>query len=346
MAQGRGKVIDLRFSQDQGCFTCCMDSGFMIFNVDPLVVKANIDKETVGSVAICEMLHRTNFVAIVGGGSTPKFAENTILIWDDDSKKCIEEFTFQSPVLSVRLRRDKLIAVVRNQVHVFSFPISPSKLFTLDTRDNARGLCEVSPLASSEKQILVFPGRKNGSVQLVDLSTTEPGMSSAPVTISCHQTELACLAINQQGTMIATASQKGTLIRVFDTTKRLQLVELRRGSDPAMLYCINFSHDSDFLCCSSDKGTIHIFALKDTHLNRRSTFSKMGFLGQYVESQWALANFTVAAECACICAFKTRASVIAVCVDGTFHKYVFNADGNCNREAYDVYLDRCDDNEF
>lgn len=38
-------------------------------------------------------------------------------------------------------------------------------------------------------------------------------------------------------------------------------------------------------------------------------------------------------------------SVIAVCVDGTFHKYVFTTDGNCNREAYDVYLDIGDDFE-
>lgn len=35
----------------------------------------------------------------------------------------------------------------------------------------------------------------------------------------------------------------------------------------------------------------------------------------------------------------------AVCLDGTFHKYVFKEDGYCNREAYDVYLDVCDDEE-
>lgn len=35
-----------------------------------------------------------------------------------------------------------------------------------------------------------------------------------------------------------------------------------------------------------------------------------------------------------------------ICLDGTFHKYVFNDDGNCNREAFDVYLDVCDDHEF
>ena len=38
--------------------------------------------------------------------------------------------------------------------------------------------------------------------------------------------------------------------------------------------------------------------------------------------------------------------VSAVCVDGTYHKYVFSPDGNCNREAYDVYLDVGDDADF
>ena len=33
--------------------------------------------ELVGSVAHTEMLHRTNLLAIVGGGAMPKFAENT-----------------------------------------------------------------------------------------------------------------------------------------------------------------------------------------------------------------------------------------------------------------------------
>lgn len=60
--------------------------------------------------------------------------------------------------------------------------------------------------------------------------------SSAPVTINAHTSELVCLAINQKGTMIATASKQGTLIRVFDTTKRCLLRELRRGSDPAFIY--------------------------------------------------------------------------------------------------------------
>lgn len=38
--------------------------------------------------------------------------------------------------------------------------------------------------------------------------------------------------------------------------------------------------------------------------------SKIGILGTYGDSQWALATFTVPPECACICAFGSNRSVI------------------------------------
>ncbi|CAK6976152.1 WD repeat domain phosphoinositide-interacting protein 4 [Scomber scombrus] len=358
MAQQRG-VNSLQFNQDQSCFCCAMESGVRIYNVEPLMEKGHLDHEQVGSVALCSMLHRSNLLAVVGGGVNPKFSEISVLIWDDaresrDPKdKLVLEFTFTKPVLAVRMRHDKIIIVLKNRIYVYSFPENPVKLFEFDTRDNPKGLCDLCP--SLEKQLLVFPGHKCGSLQLVDLSNTKPGTSSAPFTINAHQSEIACVALNQPGSVAASASRKGTLIRLFDTTTRDKLVELRRGTDPATLYCINFSHDSSFLCASSDKGTVHIFALKDTKLNRRSALARVGkvgpVIGQYVDSQWSLASFTVPAECACICAFgkntsKNVNSVIAICVDGTFHKYVFTPDGNCNREAFDVYLDICDDDDF
>ncbi|MBZ3880800.1 WD repeat domain phosphoinositide-interacting protein 4 [Sciurus carolinensis] len=336
-------VTSLRFNQDQSCFCCAMETGVRIYNVEPLMEKGHLDHEQVGSMGLVEMLHRSNLLALVGGGSSPKFSEISVLIWDDaregkDSKdKLVLEFTFTKPVLAVRMRHDKIVIVLRNRIYVYSFPDNPRKLFEFDTRDNPKG---------ERTQIC---GYKD------DLASTKPGTSSAPFTINAHQSDVACVSLNQPGTVVASASQKGTLIRLFDTQSKEKLVELRRGTDPATLYCINFSHDSSFLCASSDKGTVHIFALKDTRLNRRSALARVGkvgpMIGQYVDSQWSLASFTVPAESACICAFgrntsKNVNSVIAICVDGTFHKYVFTPDGNCNREAFDVYLDICDDDDF
>ncbi len=40
------------------------------------------------------------------------------------------------------------------------------------------------------------------------------------------------------------------------------LQEVRRGSDSAEVFCISFDPISKYIACSSDKGTIHIFAIK------------------------------------------------------------------------------------
>jgi len=36
----------------------------------------------------------------------------------------------------------------------------------------------------------------------------------------------------------------------------------------------------------------------------------------------------------------------AVCVDGTFHKYLFTPEGSCHRESFDVYIDLDNDAAF
>ncbi|CAL1272550.1 unnamed protein product [Larinioides sclopetarius] len=347
----RGRVNNLSFNQDHGCFSCAMDNGIRIYNVQRLTELLHLDAATVGSVSLCEMLNRTNIVAIVGGsGPKQKFADNAVLLWDNEASKFVAEFTFSTPVLCVRLKKDRLFAAEYSQVHVFSFPNDPRKLFSFNTGANPRGLLQVSPFPSSERQVLVFPGSYAGSIQIVDLSKINSTTSGAPIVIDAHTTEIAYIALNQQGTLVATASVKGTLIRVFDTLSRQKIIELRRGSDSAAFYCINFSCDSDYLCASSDKGTVHIFALRQASLNKRLPFTgklPASWVGSYVsESQWAFANFTVQQENKCICAFGANSTVYAVCKDGSFYKYVYTSDGSCNRDSYDLFLELCSDYSF
>ena len=76
-------------------------------------------------------------------------------------------------------------------------------------------------------------------------------------------------------------------------------------------------------------------------LNRRSTLATIGVPGAYAGSQWSLTSFTVPQEVACICAFDSgseessvsaaQGTIFAACLDGSFHKYHFSADGQCNQ---------------
>ena len=364
LAEAWGKLRSLRFNQDQTCFVAALDDGLRVFYLDPIREMSHLRHELVGSVSKVEMLYKTNLIAFVGGGKKPRFPENNVLVYDDRQQEFVMEVSLPESVLNIRLKRDKLIAVCRSQIHVFSFPNRCKLLFNVTTRDNPKGICELSSvrlgvanLSEGSHDLMVFPGYKTGSVQILNLATTEEKVSSAPVTINAHKTELAVISVNQQGTMIATASVKGTLIRIWDSMQRVMLVELRRGSDPAILYCLNFSPGDEWLCCSSDKGTVHVFALQDYRLNKRSALASIGVPGAYAGSQWSLASFTVPQEVACVCAFGTSSAssavknighgvIFAVCLDGSFHKYHFSANGVRNQVAYDVFTDLCEDCEW
>lgn len=148
--------------------------------------------------------------------------------------------------------------------------------------------------------------------QIVDLAKTE----RTPLEIIAHESAVTCLALNIQGTRLATAGERGTLIRIFDTNDGAKVAELRRGTHhvspslrtqhiflwghfglnlsykidfQARIYCINFNPESTKICVSSDHGTIHIFNIEETRTKEQG----LQILPKYFTSQWSFCKFSV-----------------------------------------------------
>lgn len=186
------------------------------------------------------------------------------------------ELTFHGMVVAVKMNRKRLVVLLEEIA--FIYDISNMKmLLQHPTPLNPAGICAISP--SSENNYLAIPHYQrtghntnappahvpnsaaaresvSGDVLLYDL-----GREEEVTVIQAHQSPLSYIALNNDGTLMATASEKGTVIRVFSIPSGKKLYQFRRGSMPARIFCISFNATSTLLCVSSATETVHIFKL-------------------------------------------------------------------------------------
>ncbi|XP_042395429.1 autophagy-related protein 18a-like [Zingiber officinale] len=325
-------LLHLSFNQDHGCFAVGTDRGFRIYNCDPFreIFRRDFDGRGIGVV---EMLFRCNILALVGGGPNPNYPPNKVMIWDDHQSRCIGELSFRSEVRAVRLRRDKIIVVLDNKIFVYNFA-DLKLIHQIETVPNPKGLCAVSQQQGS--LVLVCPGGQKGQVRVEHYGSRRTKF------IMAHDSRIACFALSQDGRLIATASSKGTLVRIFSTVDGTLIQEVRRGADRAEIYSLAFSSDMQWLAVSSDKGTVHVFSLKvnlgltandkprpasDPNSPTQSShlsFMK-GVLPKYFHSEWSVAQFRLHENTHYIVAFgHQKNTVIILGMDGSFFRCQFD----------------------
>jgi WD repeat-containing protein 45 len=132
------------------------------------------------------------------------------------------------------------------QDHVFIYNFMDLKLvLQIDTAPNPRGLCCLC--ASAKNPVVACPGASKGEVRARRrlLPAHPPTLCQVRIEllsqrktalVAAHDNQLAALALAHDGSKLATASQKGTIVRIFDCATALPLRELRRGSTSASLY--------------------------------------------------------------------------------------------------------------
>lgn len=142
------------------------------------------------------MMGNANYLALVGGGRSPKFPQNKVIIWDDSKGKVALEITTLTAVRGVQLSKSRVVVVLQNSVRVYAFEKQPKPLAKYETADNLLGLCCLTD------KYLAFPGRTSGQVQVVHLDTDSVSI------IPAHNSALRALQLSSDGELLATASEK------------------------------------------------------------------------------------------------------------------------------------------
>ena len=292
-----------------------------------------------GGIGKIEMLKTTNILALVGGGKKPKFALNKIIIWDDSKTKVISEIRFNSDVLNVKIKMDRIIGVCYKKIYVFNI----NTLDTLDVFDTYENINGIIGLSSGDLiSVLAFPHKDKGNVQVINFNSL-----AQPPKITAHESKISCLSVNHNGTLLATASDKGTLIRVYNIMDGKFLAELRRGSKNAEINCLVFDEQNKFMGCASGGGTIHIFSIVSVmkHLdenyyseeieeepkNRKSFLNKFNIFNKinssYLNSEWSFAKFRIQ-ESKSIFTFLNNNLISVLTSDGKYYLASFDPKKN------------------
>lgn len=264
------------FNQDYSCLAVGTSRGFRIYHTDPF---AKIFSSDDGNVALIEMLFSTSLVALI---HSPRH----LVIQNTKRSSIICELTFPSAVHAVKLNRKRLAVILEDEIYLYDIS-NMTLLYTISTSPNPNAICAFAP--SPDNCLIAYPLPKpreeipdtrpphapplskyvpptSGDILIFDTLKLE-----ALNVVGAHRSPISCIAMNNEGTLLATASVTGTIIRVFSLPKGTKLYQFRRGTYPSTIYSISFNSSSTLLCVSSTTDTVHIFRLiKSTNISPNS----------------------------------------------------------------------------
>ncbi|KAJ3914898.1 WD40 repeat-like protein [Lentinula edodes] len=272
-------MLFANFNQDFSCISVGTRKGYSITNCDPF---GRVYTMNDGARGIVEMLFCTSLIALVGAADQPQSSPRKLQIVNTKRHSMICELLFPSSILAVKLNRKTLVIVLETEIYIYD--ISNMRLLhVIETTPNPEGYSYLaypspvpSPATPGTSAINSVPSSSsNAAPQSGDVLLFSTRSLTVANVIQAHKSPISFLSINSTGTLLATSSDKGTVIRVWTIPGAEKLYQFRRGTREAKIYSMNFNSVSTLLAVSSAHDTVHIFKLARGKEGSGSTNGKL-----------------------------------------------------------------------
>ncbi|KAJ4816489.1 Autophagy-related protein 18 [Rhynchospora pubera] len=249
------QILCASFNQDNSFFSIGTKDGFKIFEAK---TGRLCYEKTLGAFSIVEMLFSSSLLALVGAGEQPSLSPRRLCLFNTATGANLRELSFLTSIVAVRFNRKRLVVLLQDKAFIYDL----NKMAILDefeTVPNTKGLCAFAP--NSEGCYLAIPASNTrGSVLVYDTLQLQSYCQ-----IDAHRSPLAAIIFSSTGMYLATASEKGTIIRVHLVSQATKSYNFRRGTYSSTIYSLAFAPSldiPDILIATSSSGSLHIFLVE------------------------------------------------------------------------------------
>jgi len=268
-------LLFVNFNQDCTSLGVGTKHGYRLYTISSAEKLEEIYSCEGEDICIVERLFSSSLVAIMSQSAPRKLR---VCHFKKVTEIC--NYCYSNTILSVRLNRNRLVVCLEERIDIHNIRDMKVIHTIRDIPSNPKGLCALS--IDNEKSYLAYPGSSQvGEVQIFDTINLK-----AVTMIPAHDSPLAAIAFDSTGSKLATASEKGTVIRVFSVANGKRVFEFRRGvTRNAAIYSLSFSPDSMYLSASSNLETIHVFRLEAPRERpQEENPSWMGYLNRAMQT--------------------------------------------------------------
>jgi len=243
-------VTSISLSPDNTHAAISFDHSFHLYSL--VSMKRVFQKDSLNyRINKCCVSEEGNMVALLSHPIIGIKSVYKVFVWGRLEDDFISELEFKEKIMNISISRDLLLVVMLNSICLCDIT-KGTQHHQIITADNPFGAGDIAE--SHNTMLIAVCG-----LQIGTLTVYECKKDSEPLTFRAHVHSVSAIKFSRDSSIIATAGEKGTLIRLFDSSTGGLLYVFRRGTLASRILSLAMAPSNSYLLAISESGTIHLF---------------------------------------------------------------------------------------